>query len=127
MNRARKSSRATVRITSGLRYDSAAGIGRLQLPAVAHERFQGVELREPELIVDGGRVLGALLGPHPEFAFVGARKKGRVLLRFVPEDRLLLAFHEFRTERDGPIDVMRLIFLPGAAVEPDFRGQPRSE
>src|SRR4051794_15602086 len=76
--------------------DSPAIHGRdaraMSLLAPLDEPLQGVELRQPQLVVDPGGVLVAVLGPLPELALVRPPREHRpVLLRLVPEDRLLLA------------------------------------
>ena len=65
-------------------------------------------------------VVRPFFGPHPEFPLVVAGKEGFVFLRFVFEDGQFLPQHDLGTQRDGPFDFVRLVFLPGASVEPDF-------
>ena len=67
-----------------------------------------------------GCVLCPLFGADPEFALVVTGEQGPVFLRFMLENRQLLSQHDFRTQRHGPLDFVRLIFLPGPAVQPDF-------
>src|SRR5438093_9470922 len=63
----------------------------------------------------------AVLGALPEFAWVdAARKHGPILLRLVPENSQLFPFQIIRADRHDPINLMRLPFLPGAAVLPDL-------
>src|SRR4051812_42536039 len=83
--------------------------------------FQCEEFREAELVIDLGGMAVAILGSLPEFAAIGAAgKHGPVFLRLVTKNRDLLFLQIFGAERHHPIDFMRLPFLPGSAVEPDF-------
>src|SRR5262249_1442483 len=73
-----------------------AGLGRAPLD----EAFEGVELRQAEVVVDLRGVAVAVLGALPELAAVSAAGEHRpVLLRLVAEDRLLLALDVVRAER----------------------------
>src|SRR5262245_303685 len=90
-----------------------------------HEAFQRIKLRQPELIIDFRGVAVAVFGALPEFAAIrAAGKHGPVLLRLMAEDRLLLALQVAGTQGHDALDLVRLPFLPGAAVEPDLKLLP---
>src|SRR5262245_31079499 len=94
---------------------------RLSVATPLHEALEGVELRQAELVVDLGRVAVAVFGALPELAAVLAAREHRlVLLRLMTEDGALLAFQVARGQRHDPLDLVRLPFFPGAAVQPDF-------
>src|SRR5437660_263428 len=86
-----------------------------------HEAFEGVKLRQPQRIIRLGRVAIAVLGTLPEFALVAAAGEHRpVLLRLMPKDRALLALQIARAQGNDALDLVRLPFLPRAAVKPNL-------
>src|SRR5438445_6208 len=89
------------------------------------EAFQGVELRQAELVVDASRLPVAVPGTLPELAPVrAAGEHGPVLLRLVAEDGHLLALDVVGPQRHHALDDVRLPLLPRAAVQPDLEVLP---
>src|SRR5207237_4488251 len=83
--------------------------------------FQRVKLGQAELVVDLGGVAVAVLGALPELAAVGAAgEHGPVLLRLMAKNGHLFPLHVVGREGNHALDLMRLPFFPGAAIEPDF-------
>src|SRR5580658_10910981 len=76
----------------------------LQLTGESREALERVVFGQAQVVVDLGRIPRSFFGSHPEFALVVAGEEGLVLLRFVVEDRQLLAEHGLGTERHGPLD-----------------------
>src|SRR5262245_45682961 len=87
----------------------------------ADEGFQGVVLGQADLVVLGGGVGVAVLGPLPEFARVAAGEEGLVLLALVHEDRLPLLQNVARRQRHGDLDFVQFVLLPGPAIQQHFR------
>src|SRR5439155_15560532 len=76
-------------------------------PAPAHEPFDGLVLRQTQLVIDLGRLAVALFRALPELALVGAGEHRPVLLALVLEDRVALAAQFTGAERHRHLDPLR--------------------
>src|SRR6516225_6223660 len=64
----------------------------------------------------------AIFGALPKFARVDAAgKHGPVFLRLVPENSEFFPVQIVGTNRHDAVDLMRLPFLPGPAILPNFK------
>src|SRR5690606_24267180 len=83
-----------------------------------HESLDCLILGQAELVVELGGGAVALFGPLPELALIGAGEHRLILLALMAENGVALAHQLLWAEGDGHLDLLRLPFLPGAAVEP---------
>src|SRR4029077_9809689 len=87
-----------------------------------YEPFERIKFRQPKRIVNLGGIAVTVLRPLPALTPIDAARKHRaVLLRLMPKDRHLLSLQIHGAERHHALDLVRLPFLPGAAIKPDFK------
>src|SRR2546429_8589149 len=91
-----------------------------RFPFPSYESLDRLVFCQAKLVVKFGRVAIAVFGALPEFAWVGAREKGFVLLALVLENRQALTGDFIGAEGDGHFDLVNAPLHPSAAVEPDF-------
>ena len=87
-------------------------------PDKAFHRFI---LGQTQLVIESSRRGVTLFGSVPEFADIGSRKERSVLLRLMLENRVSLASDFLRAQWHGHFDLIWSSFVPGSAIEPDFR------